>query len=69
MKLIKISVFVLFGFSLFAQSNTAAMPTPVAVVATALPAIPGAIICPDYRSVEVMSRWYTSYWSEQMKDV
>lgn len=38
------------------------------VVARAIPAVPGAIICPDYETVEMMIEWYRAHWEDNFED-
>lgn len=43
-------------------------PKTEPVIAKGVSVIPGAIVCPDYRTVSVMIRWYNEHWADTMED-
>ena len=38
------------------------------VIAKAIPAVPGAVICPDYNTVSLMIWWYRTHWQDNVQD-
>lgn len=57
-------LFVAASFRLFAQDQQHTKQ----VFARAIPAVPGAVICPNYRAVSLMIDWYRAQWQENFQD-
>lgn len=43
-------------------------PKTEPVIAKGVSVIPGAIVCPDYRTVSVMISWYNAHWADTLED-
>lgn len=56
-------IFLAVSFNLPAQN----LPTKQ-VVAKAIPMVPGAVICPNYRAVNLMIDWYIAHWHDSFQD-
>ena len=44
-------------------------PKEEQVVSTGVSVVPGAIVCPDFRTVQFMFDWYTTHWEDEQRNV
>ena len=50
------------------EAEEAKLPKAVSVIAQGVSVVPGAIVCPNYNTVQSMFDWYVAHWTDTQQD-